>query len=358
MAQQLELSRDLRAALAGAYGAAVGRSPKSPVVGTEHLLLGMVVGTDTGPVAQALAAAQLTRPVVMAVLRKQTSPSGGWQSDDDGDDQPPLGALGQYPPGKPTAYTGAAQAALHRATVIAAERGSAEVDNAHLLQGLLEADDSRAAELLRGCGVQPATLRDQLQGIGPVTIAEDPVPSDLRPTRDALLGKASYRSRSVRDRLASAVLRLFSANLAEMPVAWAGLDARDQARRLAAHQPGTEHLVLAILAIHETVQWYPHMQPDDADHRYAGGRVLAVAGVTYRDAHDAIRQHSDELGSDARPASSYHQRLQRYGTLVGTGQLLLEILTQNDSRGANLLRLMDVSPAEVRRRLRSALSGH
>lgn len=360
MTQQLEMGRSVQATLAGAYGAAVGRSRSSPVVvGTEHLLLGLTA--DHGPVAQAFATVRLTRPVLAAVLRKYAGRSDTWRSDDGAtadNRQGPLGTFDRYPARKPMVYTGAARAALHRAVAIAAERGLAEVDNDHLLRGLLAVDDNRAAELLRGCGVEPTQLRDRLVGTGPATVVDDPVAPELRPTRDALLGTASYRYRSVTRCLAVGVLRLLAVNLAELPVVWVDLDARDQARRLGARQAGTEHLVLAILAVHEALRWYPHMQPGDAAHLYAGGRVLAEARISYLDAYDSARRNPERLRSDARPASSYTRRLRVYGRSVGTGQLLLAILTQNDSRGANLLRQLGLSPARVRAQLRATLSGN
>jgi Clp amino terminal domain, pathogenicity island component len=318
----VELSSEVRLALAGAYGAAPGR-----MVGTEHLLVGLTASAATVPV---LTAAGITKPVVIAVLRKH---DGRWQHDDGDTGEWPLGELLRYPARKPMAYTGAARAALHRALAIATEQGDAALDPGHLLSGLLETGGNRATELLHACGVDGRLLPKQ-----------DSIAPELRPTRDTLLGIGRAPSR---------LLALFSVNLAELPVLWVESDARDQARRLGARRPGTEHLVLAILATHETVQHYPHMLPDDTQGRYAGGRVLAAAGLKYRAARDAVEHSADRLGSDARKPSCYTRRSWRWSASMDTGHLLLRILTQDDSRGANLLRLLGVPPQRVRVRLRT-----
>jgi Clp amino terminal domain, pathogenicity island component len=255
------------------------------VVGTEHLLVGLTANPDSGPVSQALASAELTLPVLMAVLRTRDGGSGTWRSDEGAaaeQDGTPAEPWDRYPARRPFRYTPAARAALHRATMIASDQGASEIDDHHLLQGLLAVADNRATELLRGCGVEPARLRERPSGAGPPATRDDPVPPELRPTRDALLGKARYPHRSLTARLTTGVLRLLAANLAETPVVWVELDAHDQARRLGASRTGTEHLLLAILAVHETLRWYPHMRPDSAAQRFAGGTVLAEAGLTYR----------------------------------------------------------------------------
>lgn len=379
-AERLVATDRLRAALAAAYGAAAGAAARPhhrpPVVGTEHLLLGLAAarpgsGPDPGPgpAAQVLAEAELTGPVLLAVLRRRAGRPAAWRSDDragdpgpaDGPDredragaQPSLGELDWFRPGKPIDYTGAARAALGHAAA-AARQGHA-LDSDQVLHGLLAVDGCRARELLRACGVDPAWLRDRLRdrvcGTGPAPVADDPVPPELRPTRDGLLGRTTYRGAGRhRSRWAGGFRWL---PLAEVPAVWVMVDAHDQARRLGAPRTGTEHLVLAVLAVHETLDRYPHLRPDDAGHRYAGGAVLAAAGLTYRAAREVARAHADRLGTDARKASAYSGRRWRTRAApTGTAELLLAVLTQDDSRAAHLLRRSGLPPARVRVQLRA-----
>jgi ClpA/ClpB-like protein len=355
LAHQLEISRAARTSLAAAYGAAVGRTRDAPVVGTEHLLVGLAADRGTGPVSRALDAVELTLPVLMAALRKHDGRSAAWRSDDGtpaDQDEAPAGPWDRYPARKPIRYTGAAGAALHRAAILAGDRGGTEIDDHHLLRGLLAASDNRASELLRGCGIEPARLLERITGTSPQATQDDPVPPELWPTRDALLGTARYSRRSPAGRLTTGMLRVLATNLAEVPTIWVELDAHDQARRLGASRTGTEHLLLAILAIHETLRWYPHMRPADADRRLAGGDVLAEAGLTHRAASEAASREPDGLGSESRPVSSYLRRLPSKASAAGTGELLLAVLTQDDCRAANLLRRLGVEPSQIRARLR------
>ncbi|MFF4483538.1 hypothetical protein ACWDHW_35070 [Streptomyces melanosporofaciens] len=84
-------------------------------------------------------------------------------------------------------------------------------------------------------------------------------------------------------------------NYAQAPVVWAGLETIAQAKQRGRHDPGTDNLLLAVLATYEDAQQYPHLARPAGD-GYNGGRLLAEAGVRYHDAHH-LAQHTD-LGLD------------------------------------------------------------
>jgi ATP-dependent Clp protease ATP-binding subunit ClpA len=357
MVGQSASTSQLRTLVAGAYGAALGGSrTRPPVIGTEHLLASLVGPLRTGPAAQVLDEAGLTGTTVMTMLRRRATGSAAWQVEEDSDpggDDLPLTDLDWFKPGKRIHYTAAARAALHRAVAAATARGHVEPDGLHLLDGLLADGDNHAIEVLHACGVDPAQVRESLRGTG--TAAADAVPPELRPTRDALLGRRTYPTGPISGPAFRGLSRVFAINLAGVPAMWVSLDARDQARRQGRRRPGTEHLVLAMLATHETLRHYPHLRSHDA-RQYVGGEVLDDAGVTYPGAI-AASQHPADLGTDAHPASWYTSRPRRIRSRpTGTGELLLAILTQDDSRAANLLRLTGAHPARLRTHLRARLS--
>ena len=285
-------------ALQGAYGAAV----RTGSVGTEHLLLG--VARSSG--GRLLEEFGVTGVTVAEILRQ-----AGWTATDEaapGDDTGPLGDLEWFgaKQRKPMNYTGAARAALHRAIASATAAGGAggtaeraEFGADDLLDALLAAPN-RATEALDRSGVDPRKVRDRLAG-GPAPEAA-PVPPDLRPTLDHLLGLSTYRTGSFGGRMAMRFLLAVAGNLARTPGPWADLEARDQAGRLGHRKPATAHLVLALLAMHEVTSLRPHLVAGVTE-KYAGARALADTGATYAAARGALAVQPP--GRDPRRYRSY-----------------------------------------------------
>jgi len=291
------------AALQGAYGAAA----RTGAVGTEHLLLG-ISRSSGGRLLEEFG----VTPVTVAEILRQA----GWTATDEaapGDDTGPLGDLEWFgaKQRKPMNYTGAARAALHRAiasaTAAAGGAEGAEFDPADLLDALLAAPN-RATEALDRSGVDARKVRDRLAG-GPAP-EPAPVPADLRPTLDHVLGLSTYRAGSFSGRMAMRFLLAVGGNLARTPGPWADLEARDQAGRLGHRKPLTAHLVLALLAMHEVTTLRPHLIAGVTE-KYAGARALAETGtgLTYAAAREALAARD---GPGAQPPDRDPRRYRSY----------------------------------------------
>jgi hypothetical protein len=262
-----------RRVFSGAYGASIRGDSPGPV-GTAQILVGCT-SPGIGEVGRVLGEFVLTLPVVMTGFR-----TAEWATDDEDPAAPPAGTLGEVEwfgtrRRKQMNLTGAARAAIGRAMASAASAGRVEFDPDDLLAALLTSapavpapgkpgpDDgqpsNRAVELLVRSGVDPADVLRRLAGGPAPDRPVEVLDPDLAPTRDALLGRVPYRIDSVWGRFGYRMLRLMGANLATVPVPWAGMDARDQARRLGHRRTRTAHLLLALLAIEEVTRALPHM---------------------------------------------------------------------------------------------------
>lgn len=149
---------DARRAIAAAESEARGLG--HAVVGTEHLLLGLL-SDDTGASA-ALRDAGATLAATRAKVREAvgTPPGGG-----DG----------------PTTSSARASRALGRATRFSHHRRSPVVTSEHLLEGVLDVDGT-AGQVLRGLGVDVDRLRAQLAGrVAPAPAAPAPPARDVTP---------------------------------------------------------------------------------------------------------------------------------------------------------------------------------
>jgi len=116
------------------------RSLGSPVVGTEHLLVGIISGTNDA--AEALVAAGAT---VAATRAKVAETAGASHAPFDGEPEP----------------TSRASRAVGRAHRLSHGDRSEEVRARHLLAGLLDVEGT-AGQVLRGIGVDVVRLREAL----------------------------------------------------------------------------------------------------------------------------------------------------------------------------------------------------
>jgi hypothetical protein len=237
-------------------------------------------------------------------------------------------------------YSRAARAALWRASTEAAAAGRTEFNTDDLMTALL-AETNRAVELLENCGIDRDELLRHLSSGSPVT-GPDSLDQNLRRTRDFLLGRISYQASGPSGWLADRFLRLLDVNYATAPAAWITVECGDQARRLGHRPPDTAHILLALLATHEVAQRYPHLVDDDR--LYAGARVLAQYGITYRAAREVATQTWGRPGRDTKSARTYLRRRR------DTTAIILAIL-DGDTSAARTLAALGVAPEELRHRL-------
>ena len=313
--------------------AAAGSSPGGQV-GTEHLLAFIAT---RGPAAAALDAVDVTAPVVHTVIMNRRD---DWVSADDAEPEPKPPAELTGARGGSVAFTPAAGAAIGRTISSAAAAGKASYSPTDILLALLDDPASRATELLHTCGVDIPGLRSALGTDRPLPVG-DRLDIELRRTRDFLIGRLRYRGRGMVDRLLSAVVRI-RINYGAVPVMWAVLEADEQAGQRGRRRPGTDDLLLAMLATHEVAQRYPHLSGPAHD-RYDGGQRLAAAGTSYRDAR-RVAQNSD-LGADPRPLRDPAPRGENFPQ--DTGTLLRNLLVDQDNRATRLLAALGVNVAAL-----------
>lgn len=297
------------------------RGDPGDAVSTDDLIVGLAT---VGSAAAALDAADLTAVAARAVSRRRR---GTWASDDGpttGD--PGATKLVIVEGGAPAAVTPAAGSALRRAATAAGTAGRPNCTPTDVLLALLDTPGSRALEMLDLCGVDVLALGRSLLS-GKTAAAADRVEPDLRRLRDVLLGRARYRSRGWRDRLLSAGAR--SAGYANRPALWAALEAKELAAEAGRRRPATDDLLLAVLAIHEVTGRYPHLAAGTEDD-HDGGRLLADAGLRYRDALRIARD--TDLGADPLPLKAYVPTLPD-----DTAGLLRRILDGTGNRASRLL---------------------
>lgn len=298
------------------------------VVGTEHLLLGML---HIARIRQLLDAHDVTR-VVLDELISRGAPESGV-----------VGRMLRVTV-KPVEFSSAAAAALDRCQAEPsagealkadpAERGPADV-----LRAILEDPQNRASEILAECGVDLGRLRAELiEDLTPV--GSDPLPVDLRPARDALLGRTRYRvpGGGVRNWLRNRMIGVSSLNYAALPVVWVRLEAGELARR-DGHRMRSDDVLLALITTHEVALAYPHLVRS-MPLEYTGGKALLTAGLDH-DRISAARAAGD-LGEDAVPLPD---RTRDWPP--DTGQVLRQLLCAEGTRSFRLLANLGVRPVDL-----------
>jgi hypothetical protein len=100
-------------------------------------------------------------------------------------------------------------------------------------------------------------------------------------------------------------------NWAEMPTAWAAIEAQEHAHRRGHSAVGSDDLLLGVLATHEVAFASPPvLLPPEADRLYAGGHILAASGVSYQTAREvadrmaAVERRAGLDDADARALRS------------------------------------------------------
>ncbi|MER7753711.1 hypothetical protein [Kitasatospora sp. NPDC097643] len=142
----------------------------------------------------------------------------------------------------------------------------------------------------------------------------------LRPTREVLLFRRAGRrpSRWRRRRVPPAG-----------PASWLRAEADGQALRLGRRTPGTEHVLLAVLAAYEVSLREPELV-DDED--AAGGALLAGLGLAYARAYAELDADRVALPADPRSVEAY---LSEVSAGQGTGPLVRTLLAE-DTRARRL----------------------
>lgn len=213
-----------------------------------------------------------------------------------------------------------------------------------LLAALLEDASNSAVQCLQEWGVDAVELRAALE-TGKPPQGPDPMPEELRATRDALVGRRHYRTTQLDRFWVKVVLRVFrNLNLAAHPVVWARLEAAELAERHGGRLR-TDDVLLALLTTYTVGLAHPHLA-QDAPEDWAAGRCLTEAGIT----PDRLRplMAGTDLGEDRVPARK----------LLGdwpptTAGLLDQVLSEPESRSVRALTLLGADPTT----LRSTVSG-
>ncbi|MEU3569847.1 hypothetical protein AB0E96_15660, partial [Kitasatospora sp. NPDC036755] len=139
----------------------------------------------------------------------------------------------------------------------------------------------------------------------------------LRPTREALLARRTHRAPRWRR-----LLQRGSSGAA----AWIRAEADAQAERLGRRTPGTEHVLLALLAAGEVARHEPGLAPE-AD----GGELLGGLGLGYARAYAALESGKVTLPADPRSVEAYLADLAGQGT-----DRLVRALLEEDTRARRL----------------------
>ncbi|MFJ9608027.1 Clp protease N-terminal domain-containing protein [Kitasatospora sp. NPDC101176] len=318
----------------GVLGAARdARGAQGARLGTEHLLA--AVAAAKGPAGEALAAAGADTPVLLAALRARRGAAGWAEGDDAGASVPSrevLGATGERGDLLSGAAARALAGAMERARLDGARKFTAE----HLLRALLaDGRATRATELLHAVGAAPRAVLERLDAVEPRAVPPGPGAAPgpaagldplLRPTRDALLARGAHPVPRWRRLLTP------GAPGAAAPAGLLRAEADAQAERLGRRAPGTEHVLLALLAVHEVSRRQPELAvPQTADD--GGGAAVAGLGVDYARVHAALTAGQVPLAADPRSVEAY---LSEAGRGRGTNALVRALLAE-DTRARRLV---------------------
>jgi hypothetical protein len=153
----------------------------------------------------------------------------------------------------------------------------------------------------------------------PEQTAEHPPALDplLHPTRDALLARHAHPLPRWK--------RLLQPGAAGRG-AWIRLEADAQAERLGRRTPGTEHVLLALLAVHEVGRHDPRLAED------TGAEPLLRLGLDHARAHAALADGRVTLPADPRSVESYLADAAGQGT-----DQLVRTLLEEDTRARRLV---------------------
>ncbi|MGW3230523.1 Clp protease N-terminal domain-containing protein [Kitasatospora sp. NPDC001095] len=140
----------------------------------------------------------------------------------------------------------------------------------------------------------------------------------LRPTREAMLARRAHPAPRWKR-----VLRPGSSG----PAAWIRSEADAQAERLGRRTPGTEHVLLALLAVHEVARHEPQLAQEGGT-----GELLAGLGLDYARARAALDSGGVTLPADPRSVEAYFADVAGQGT-----DRLLRALLEEDTRARRLV---------------------
>ncbi len=295
-------------------------------IGTAHLLFSVAHDKEAGSMLDAF---DITPQVVFAVLKAPGRVAAEL------DAAPVAGPDAEWHPG-PLDDHATVRGADDRVLPLSAAAAGALRDGAPdsrmaLLAAMLADPGSDASAVVRDCGVDPDEVRRAVDG-GRVPQFPDRLAPELRPARDALLGRVRYRGRGLRERLLFTVLaRAF--NHADNPVMWTRLEADERARERR-RATRTDDVLLALLVTHEVAAAYPHLLGRGRDN-YGGGEALRARGVD----HWRVRAVTLDDRPDEVPAAT----ILRLGQdLPGDTRVLLDRLVEHPgNRAARLLEALD-----------------
>lgn len=260
-------------------------------IGTGHLLYAVAHDKEVAPLLDAF---DITARVVLAVQqtpgRIAAEPDAASLADPEA--TWPAGSLDDHARARDT------DGRVHRLSAAAATalRDGAGDSCLTLLAAMLDGPGSEAFAVIRECGVDPAEVRHSATD-QEIPQRPDRLAPELRPARDALLGRVRYRGRGLRDLLLFSVLAR-QANHARHPVLWARLEA-DERARAQRRATRTDDVLLALLVTHEVAATYPHMIGSAKDN-YGGGEALLAQGVD----HQRVRAVTLDDRPDEVPAGA------------------------------------------------------
>ncbi|GAB3254531.1 Clp protease N-terminal domain-containing protein [Kineosporia babensis] len=220
---------------------------------------------------------------------------------------------------------------------------STERSPVDLLAAILDDEECLAVSNLTKLGVDVTELRAALTS-GQPAVREDLVPTELRSTRDALLGRRKYKPIELGQFWTSVMMRIFPMNPGQFPDLWARLEAGEVAQ---AHggKVRSDDLLLAILRTHTVAAYYPHMAvPMDENDDSRAARILLGAGLDHHRLRAAM--DSSDLGKDAVPLKKQMKNYPR-----GTTELLRRLLDEPGNRAVRLLQTLNVDPVALRAQL-------
>ncbi|MFE3876377.1 hypothetical protein ACFXPX_18560 [Kitasatospora sp. NPDC059146] len=183
----------------------------------------------------------------------------------------------------------------------------------------METTELETTELESKRQTQGGTGTDGPDGGTGVAGPDDASAALLRPTREALLARQAHRAPRWK--------RLLPPGSAGRS-AWIRLEADAQAERLGRRTPGTEHVLLALLALHEVAGKEPELAPEAN-----AGELLAGLGLDYARAHAALDAGQVTLPADPRSVEAYLSG----GAADGGAEPLLRVLLAEDTRARRLV---------------------
>jgi len=311
------------------YAKEEARGHRVKVVGTEHILLGLL-REEGGGAARVLqrSGVELGRAREEADLARleaglKDRPSRGWSAD----------------------ARRALELTVGEARELNPKLGLPNfVDTEHLLLGLLDLPDATAVRVLRALGVNPEQLRREAVEL----LGARPAPASAEAT------DAPAREREV-PRHSGGVLQRFTP-----PAIRVVQYAKEEARRFRGNTVGTEHVLLGLIREQEGV----------------AARVLERLGVSLGRAQNEIRRQMDltENRSPGQTQRSWSAGARRVLELalgearelnpklglpnfVDTEHLLLGLIRESDSTAARVLRALGVDLKQVRREVITLLGG-